>query len=70
MKVKDIIPFYMNAKNKLESEGIISTYVTDISHKYMNNFMYDKTKPTILLVINNVLSTLMTCNPDSKWISD
>lgn len=38
MKVKDIIPFYMNAKDKLESKGIIST--------------------------------LMTCNPDSKWISD
>lgn len=70
MKVKDIIPRYMEAKKKLEDDGYSSSNIIDISFKYMGNYMYKESEKVILDVVNNTLRILVICDPEAIWESD
>jgi hypothetical protein len=85
-KVKDILPAYMDAFNKLFNDEEVDKELAreyqdfNFSSKYMDvaycdsrgsaDYLYEKSKTAIFVVIKAVIKLLIECDPDDIWLSD
>lgn len=75
-KVKDILPSYLDAFNKLfideevDMDQAREYKYYNISYKYDLEFLYKRDKTVIFIVVKSVIEKLLSCNPDDIWVSD
>lgn len=84
-KVKDILPAYLNAFNKLFKDEEVdkelareyqdfnfdSKYIdTDYNTCSESEYLYQTNKTVIFIVVKAVIKLLIECDPDDIWLSD